>query len=172
MTITLQDVAIILGLRIHGSPIIDTCDIDWSLLCYELFSVTSSTYEIKRSAISTRWLCHQFSHPLIDSDNATLERLHVGRPDFGQPPAPPAAQHLDHDAIDDLPAEGPIGVHHRLLDKDQGLQDKALLDKGLPADPLGCSFMGTLHGRFSCPSSSHISSRLGDLADDFTSDLL
>ena len=33
MTITLQDVAMILGLRIHGPPITGTCDIDWSLLC-------------------------------------------------------------------------------------------------------------------------------------------
>ena len=74
MTITLQDVAIILGLRIHEHPITDTCDIDWSLLCYELLGVTLPTYEIKRSTISTRWLCHQFSYPLIDSDNATLER--------------------------------------------------------------------------------------------------
>ena len=47
MTITLQDVAIILGLRIHEHPITDTCDIDWSLLCYELLGVTPSTSEIR-----------------------------------------------------------------------------------------------------------------------------
>ena len=62
----------------------------------------------------------------------------MGRPDFGQPPAPPAAQQLDHDVANDLPVEGPIGVHHWLLDKDHGLYDKALLDEGLPIDPLGC----------------------------------
>ena len=49
------------------------------------------------------------------------ERLHVGCPDFGRPPALPATQHLKHDAADDLPTEGPIGVHHGLLDEDQGL---------------------------------------------------
>ena len=32
------------------------------------------TYEIKGLAISSRWLCHQFSHPPIDSNDATLER--------------------------------------------------------------------------------------------------
>ena len=74
MTITLQDVAITLELCIHGLPIIGTCDIDWSLLCYELLSVTSPTSEIKGLAISTRWLCHRFSHPPIDSDDVTLER--------------------------------------------------------------------------------------------------
>ncbi|KAL6335558.1 hypothetical protein AAG906_030688 [Vitis piasezkii] len=84
----------------------------------------------------------QFSHPSIDSDDVTLKRLHVGRPDF------------DHDAPDDLPAEGPIG-------------DDALLDEGLPSDPLGC-FMGALHGRLSCLSSNDISSRPGDLVDDIS----
>ena len=39
LTVTLQDVAMILGLRIHEPLIIDTCDIDWSLLCLELLSV-------------------------------------------------------------------------------------------------------------------------------------
>ena len=74
MTITLQDVAVILELCIHGLPIIGTCDIDWSLLCYELLSVTSPTSENKGLAILTWWLCHQFSHPPIDSDDVTLER--------------------------------------------------------------------------------------------------
>ncbi|KAJ9672563.1 hypothetical protein PVL29_025969 [Vitis rotundifolia] len=39
MTVTLQDVAVILGLRIHRPPTTGTCDIDWSLLCFELLSV-------------------------------------------------------------------------------------------------------------------------------------
>ncbi|RVW66257.1 hypothetical protein CK203_066389 [Vitis vinifera] len=69
-----QDVAVILGLRIHGLPITGTCDIDWSWLCYELLGVTPPTYEIKGSAISTRWLCYQFSYPPVESDDATLER--------------------------------------------------------------------------------------------------
>ncbi|RVX18338.1 Serine/threonine-protein phosphatase 7 long form-like [Vitis vinifera] len=132
MTITLQDVAIILRLRIHGLPITRTYDIDWSLLCYELVSVTPPTSEIKGSTIPTRWLCHQFSHPPIDSNDATLEWY---------------AQAF----ILALLVKGPIGVHHGLLDEDQGLQDKALLDAGLPTDPLGC-FMEALRGRLSYPS--------------------
>ena len=55
------------------------------------------------------------------------ERLYLGRPDFGQPPTPSAAQHLEHDATDDLPTEH----------LDQGLQDETLLDEGLLADLLG-----------------------------------
>ena len=46
------------------------------------------------------------------------DRLHVGQPDFGRPLAPPVLQHLDHDAANDLPVKGPIGVHHGLLDED------------------------------------------------------
>ncbi|KAL6316687.1 hypothetical protein AAG906_019618 [Vitis piasezkii] len=120
------------------------------------------------------------------------ERLHLGRPDFGRPPAPPAAQHLEHDAVDDLPAEH----------LEQGLQDEALLHEGLLADPLGCRWRVPLswaqnpsrvltfyrdqldaqthdqvHIRsnvllLSCPSSGDISSRPGDLEDDVTSYLL
>ena len=36
MTITLQDVAIILDLRIHGPPFTGTCDFDVLLVCYDL----------------------------------------------------------------------------------------------------------------------------------------
>ena len=52
MTIILQDVAIILGLCIHGLPITGTCDIDWSLQCYELLGMTPLTSKIKGSTIS------------------------------------------------------------------------------------------------------------------------
>ena len=38
-TITLQDVAIILGLRIHGPPVTSTCDFDVSSLCQEFLGV-------------------------------------------------------------------------------------------------------------------------------------
>ncbi|KAL6318560.1 hypothetical protein AAG906_000638 [Vitis piasezkii] len=111
MTITIQDVAIILTLCIHGLPITRTYDIDCSLLCYELLG---------------------FSHPPIDLDDATLERYARA-------------------FILALLVKGPIGVHHGLLDEDQGLQDEALLNVGLPTDPLGC-FMEALHGRLSYPS--------------------
>ena len=42
----------------------------------------------------------------------------MGQPDFGQPPVFPIAQHLDHDEVDDLLAEGPIRVYQGLLDED------------------------------------------------------
>ena len=33
----------------------------------------------------------------------------MGRLDFGLPPTPLAAQHLNHDVTDDLPIEGQLG---------------------------------------------------------------
>ena len=52
MIVTLQDVAIILGLHIHRPLIIDTCHIDWSLLCSELLGVISSSFQISFGYIS------------------------------------------------------------------------------------------------------------------------
>ncbi|XP_019080373.2 serine/threonine-protein phosphatase 7 long form homolog [Vitis vinifera] len=118
MTITLQDVAVILGLRIHGLPITGTCDIDWSLLCYELLGVTPPTSEIKGSAISTRWLCHQFSHPPVDLDDATLEQYACA-------------------FILEL-IGSTLFTDKKVEHLEQGLQYEALLHEGLLADPLGC----------------------------------
>ena len=51
MTVTLQDVAMILGLCIHGPPIIGTCDIDWSLLCSKLLGVLPPPSHTRGSSI-------------------------------------------------------------------------------------------------------------------------
>ena len=74
MTVTLQDVAMILGLRIHGPPITSTCDIDWSLLCSELLGVVPPPYQIRGSSISARWLSEQFSYQPVGVDDVILER--------------------------------------------------------------------------------------------------
>ncbi|KAL6330569.1 hypothetical protein AAG906_040500 [Vitis piasezkii] len=74
MTVTLQDVAMILGLRIHGPPITGTCDIDWSLLCYELLGVVPPPSQIRGSSISARWLREQFSYPPAGVDDVILQR--------------------------------------------------------------------------------------------------
>ncbi|KAL6323421.1 hypothetical protein AAG906_038990 [Vitis piasezkii] len=74
MTVTLQNVAMILGLRIHGPPITSTCDIDWSLLCSEFLGVVPPPSQIKGSVISARWLCEQFSYPPAGVDDVILQR--------------------------------------------------------------------------------------------------
>ena len=68
----------------------------------------------------------------------SCEILYLCQPNFSQPLALPTTQHLDYDVIDDLPVEGPIGIHQGLLDENKGLQDETLLDEALLVDPLGC----------------------------------
>ena len=53
MTITLQDVAIILGLRIDGPAVTGTCVFDVTEICGELLGVTPPADALRGSAISS-----------------------------------------------------------------------------------------------------------------------
>ena len=55
----LQDVAIILGLRIDEPAITGTCVLDVAELCREFLSVTPPTDALKGFPVSIRWLCDQ-----------------------------------------------------------------------------------------------------------------
>ena len=70
MTIKLQDVAIILGLRIDGPTVTGTCVLDVA----ELLGVTPPADALKGSAISLRWLCDLLSTLTPDADEVTLEQ--------------------------------------------------------------------------------------------------
>ena len=74
MTITLQDVAIILSLRIDGPTVTGTCVFDVAELCGELLGVTPLVDALRGSAISIRWLCDQLSTPAANVDEVVLER--------------------------------------------------------------------------------------------------
>ena len=74
MTITLQDVAIILGLHIDGPAVTGTCMLDVAELCGELLGVTPPTDALRGLTISIRWLCQQLSTPGPDADEVALER--------------------------------------------------------------------------------------------------
>ena len=78
MTFTLQDVTIILGLRIHGPPVTGTCDFDVSSLCQELVGVIPPLIELQGSIVLTRWLSQHLSTPLTDVDEVILERSACG----------------------------------------------------------------------------------------------
>ena len=73
MRITLQDVAIILGLRIDRPTVIGTCVFDVTELCGKLLGVTPPTDALRGFAISIRWLCDQLSTPARDADEVALE---------------------------------------------------------------------------------------------------
>ena len=72
--ITLQDVAIILGLRIDGPAVTGTCVLNVAELCGELLGVTPPADALRGIAISIRWLCQQLSTPAPDVDEVDLER--------------------------------------------------------------------------------------------------
>ena len=74
MTITLQDVAIILGLHTDGPTVTRTCVFDVADLCGELLGVTLPVDALRQSAISIWWLCDQLSTPAPDADEVTLAR--------------------------------------------------------------------------------------------------
>ena len=72
--IMLQDVAIILGLRIDGPAVTGTCVLDAAEFCGELLSVTPPANALRGSTISIRWLCDQLSTSAPDADEVALER--------------------------------------------------------------------------------------------------
>ena len=78
MTIILQDVAIILGLRIDRPVVTGTCVFDVSELCGELLGVTPPTDALRGSAISIRWLCQLLSTLGPNADEVDLERSACG----------------------------------------------------------------------------------------------
>ena len=74
MTITLQDVAIILGLRIDGLAVTGTNVLDVAELCSEFLGVSPPVDALRGSAISIRWLCQQLSTLGPDANEVNLER--------------------------------------------------------------------------------------------------
>ena len=78
MSITLHDVAIILGFRIHRPAIIGTCVFDVAELFGELFGVTPPANALRGFPLSIRWLCDQLSTPAPNADDVTLERSKCG----------------------------------------------------------------------------------------------
>ena len=71
--ITLQDVAIILGLRIDGPAVTGTCVFDVAELWEELLGATPPDDALRGSAISIRWLCDQLATLTLDADEVALE---------------------------------------------------------------------------------------------------
>nr|CAN68701.1 hypothetical protein VITISV_026014 [Vitis vinifera] len=75
MTITLQDVVILFGLRVHGHPVTGSIDIDWHALCEELLGVRSTETDIRGASLTICFITTHFSHlPPRVVDEVTLQR--------------------------------------------------------------------------------------------------
>ncbi|RVW29435.1 Serine/threonine-protein phosphatase 7 long form-like [Vitis vinifera] len=135
MTITLQDVAILLGLRVHGHPVTGSTDIDWHALCEELLGVRPAETDIRGASLTLgsatlahlyRELCRasldsaeSIAGPLHLLQLWSWERLHVGRPSRSLPHAPvPIDERFPPDALGSrwrIPLSHTDTPHHVLV---------------------------------------------------------
>ena len=60
-TITLQNVSILLGLRVDGLPLIGPTNLNWAYLCEKLLGIRPQEGELKGSVVKLSWLTHHFA---------------------------------------------------------------------------------------------------------------
>lgn len=73
-TITLQDVAVLLGLRVHGDAVTGSCDVLWEDLCEELLGLRPGVESLEGSSLKVSWLRENFLQPPKGADDETVRR--------------------------------------------------------------------------------------------------
>ena len=71
-TITLQDVAVQLGLPVDGEPVVGSLLYDWKVLCEDYLGVRPP--EMKGQRLSLPWLAEQFTELPPDADVVSVQR--------------------------------------------------------------------------------------------------
>ncbi|XP_057247555.1 serine/threonine-protein phosphatase 7 long form homolog [Beta vulgaris subsp. vulgaris] len=79
-TITLEDVAVILGLRVHGAPVTGRGEGNWAALVFELLGIWPNTPEnepkvLQGSSLRLTWLRQHFFLLPNDADEVTVQRF-------------------------------------------------------------------------------------------------
>lgn len=73
-TVTLQDVALLLGLQVNGWVVTGNTDLQWEDLCEELLGLRPDSSVLHGSALKVSWLRTHFQEPPSDADDITLQR--------------------------------------------------------------------------------------------------
>ncbi|KAL5180684.1 Protein MAIN-LIKE 2 [Glycine soja] len=72
-TITLQDVSILLGLRVDRSPLIGPINLNWTDSCEELLGIRPQEGEFQGSVVKLSWLTHHFTQ--INNHDGNLQQV-------------------------------------------------------------------------------------------------
>lgn len=72
-TITLQDVAVLLGIRVHGPAVTSHAVVDWPSVCQQYLGVAPPTDFIRGSSVSVQWLRRTFEVLPDDADDGVIQ---------------------------------------------------------------------------------------------------
>ena len=73
MTITLQDVSVMLGLPVDGEVLVGTTNLNWSELYLQLLSVSPPPNKLDGSRLNMKWFQDMFGVLPDDANEVTVQ---------------------------------------------------------------------------------------------------
>jgi hypothetical protein len=74
MTITLQDVEVMLGLPVDGEVLVGSTELNWSRLCLQLLGVSPPPNKLDGSRLNMKWLQDTFAVLPDDANEVTVQQ--------------------------------------------------------------------------------------------------